>query len=230
MNHRRRAIILSPIALLGAQKHSYRLERRYVVSPKSVDIEIINGTVKVRAGNRKEIKVLAAIELTAPTPEDLELAKAEVKFDPRLEGESFRVWVETREQRRWNRYSYRHDVELEIPANSRLILRGVNGNVEVSFDAPPVSDIYVKTVNGEINLELPRPIHADFQMKTFQGNIYSAFEMTPLPDSAETSVTEQGMRRIVHRNRFAGGRMGRGGIVIKIETTNGDIRIAERKA
>ena len=60
--------------------------------------------------------------------------------------------------------------------------------------------------------------------------IDSGFEMTPLPDESETKVTEQGMKRIVSRNRFAGGRVGRGGIEIKVEGLNGDIRIVERKA
>jgi len=50
------------------------------------------------------------------------------------------------------------------------------------------------------------------------------------PDESETQVINQRMKRIVSGNRFAGGRLGRGGIEITVEGLNGDIRIVERKA
>ncbi len=231
MKIHRRAILLCPLTLLATPKHNYRFDKQFAVTPKSIDIEIANGTVKVLASSRKEIRVVADIELSAPTTEDLELAKREVRFDPHLDNDSFRIWVETpNDQRRWNRYNTRHNVEVDMPADTRLILRGVNGKIEVSYDQRPTKDIYVKNVNGEIQLEFPKPLNADFQIKTMNGHVYSGFEMTPLPDESETKVTEQGMKRIVSRNRFAGGRVGHGGIEIKVEGLNGDIRIVERKA
>ena len=226
MKIHRRAILLSPLALLAAPKYNYRFDKQYNLTPKAIDIEIPNGAVKVLASSRKDFRVMANIELSAPTAEDLELAKREVRFDPRLDNDTFRVWVESA---RSNRYNTRHDLEVEMPADTRLILRCVNGKIDVAYNQPPTKDIYVKNINGEIQLEFPKPLNADFQTKTMNGHIYSGFEMTPLPDESETKVTEQGMKRIVSRNRFAGGRTGRGGIEVKVEGLNGDIRIVERK-
>lgn len=226
----RRTLLLSPLALLGAQTHTYKFDRTYNTQPQVMDVEIVNGAIALKASTRNEIRVQADIELTSPTPEDLELAKREVRFEPRLDGTTFRVWVEVPEQRRWQRYSYRHNVQIEMPANTRLLLRGVNGKIQLTYSAPPTKNIYVKNVNGEIELELPPRLNADFQMRTMNGHIYTSYEMTALPVKSETEVTERGMKRIVSRNRFAGGRVGRGGIEVQIEGVNGDIRIVERKA
>lgn len=226
---KRRAMLLSPLALLGVQKHNYRFDRRYPVTSGVMDIDIVNGEVRVKAGGGKEIRVQAEIELTAPIVEDLELAKGEVRFEPRLEGQTFRVWVENPEQRQRQRYSCRHNVEVEMPAGMRLILRGVNGGVRVSYSTLPERDIYIKNVNGEIEVEFPKELQADFQLKTMNGSIYTGFAMTEIPGKTETEVTEHGMRRIVSRNRYSGGRVGRGGIEVRVEGLNGDIRILERK-
>ncbi len=93
--------------------------------------------------------------------------------------------------------------------------------VDRQFPAQPAIDIEV---------EAPSRLNAECQMKTMNGRTYSAYDTTPLPAAAETQVTERGMRRIVTRNRFAGGRAGSGGVEIRVEGLNGDIRIAQRKA
>lgn len=227
---KRRMMLFTPLALLGIQKHTYRFDRQYNVQPQVVDIEIPNGAISLRATTSGHIRVVANIELSSPTAEDLELAKQEVRFEPRLEGNNFRIWAETPNHHRHQRYSSKHNVEIEIPVTARLILRGVNGNVDVAYNTPPTRDIYVKNINGEIQLQFPPQLNADFQMRTFNGNIYTSFDMSALPAKSETEVTERGMKRIVSRNRFAGGRVGRGGIEIQIEGLNGDIRIVERKA
>jgi len=226
----RRTMLISPLALLGAQKHAFRFDRHFNVQPQVMDIEIVNGSIQLKASTTNQVRVVADIELTSPTPEKLELAKREVRFEPRLDGNTFRVAVESPDNRRWQRYSYRHNVEIEMPAAARLILRGINGQINISYSVPPSKDIYVKNINGEIHLEFPGQLNADFQMKTMNGHIYTSYDMTAIPNKAETEVTERGMKRIVSRNRFAGGRVGRGGIVVQIEGTNGDIRILERKA
>lgn len=226
---KRRMMLFTPLALLGIQKHTYRFDRQYNIQPQVVDIEIPNGAISLRATTSNHIRVAASIELSSPTVEDLELAKQEVRFEPRLEANTFRIWAESPNHRN-QRYSSRHNVEIEIPATSRLILRGVNGKVDVSYNIPPTRDIYVKNINGEIQLQLPPQLNADFQMRTFNGNIYTSFDMSALPPKTETEVTERGMKRIVSRNRFAGGRVGRGEIEIQIEGLNGDIRIVEGKA
>ena len=223
----RRSVLLTPLVALAIQKHSYRFDQRFPATP-AIDIDIVNGAITVRASARNDFRVTADIELSAPIPEDLELAKREVRFSPRPDGSTFRVAVETPEHQR-QRYNYRHNVEVEIPVGTRLILRGVNGKVQISYDLAPGKDIYVKNINGEIDLELPAPLNADFQIRTLNGRIYSAFDMAALPDASDTTVTEHGMKRILTSNRFAGGRVGSGGVEIRIEGLNGDIRIVQRK-
>ncbi|WP_031495006.1 hypothetical protein [Bryobacter aggregatus] len=224
----RRGILLTPLAALGVQTHSYRVDREFPAT-RAIDIEVPNGTIAVRATNRKSFRVAADIELSASIPEDLELAKREVRFEPRPDNDVFRVGVEKPDSR-WSHYNYRSNVQVEMPAATRLILRGVNGKVQVVYEAAPSTNIFIKNVNGEIEIQFPRPLNADFKMKTMNGHIYSAFDMSDLPIEPETQVTERGMKRIVSRNRYAGGRVGRGGIEVQIEGLNGDIRILERKA
>jgi hypothetical protein len=76
---------------------------------------------------------------------------------------------------------------------------------------PPTKDIY-------------------FQMTTRNGSIFTAFDMRNIPGKADTQVTDNGMKRIVSRNRYAGGRVGNGGVEVQLEGFNGDIRILDRKA
>lgn len=227
---KRRTLMLTPLALLGAQQHNYRYDKTFPLTPQVLDVEIPNGNIQLKLTSSSQLRVAADIQLTAPTPEDLELAKREVRFEPRLESSTFRVSVDAPEQRRWQRYNYRHNVEVEAPASTRLLLRGINGNIDLTCLAQPTKDLYVKNINGQIQLAFPAPPNADFEIKTLNGHIYSQWDMAPLADKSETKVTDNGIKRIVSRNRFAGGRLGRGGIQILIEGLNGDIRITERKA
>ena len=128
----RRAIFLTPLALLGAQQHDYRYSKSFPLAPQTLDVEIPSGNIKLLLSNSNQITVRADIQLTAPTPEDLELAKREVHFEPRLDGNTFKVWVEAPEQRRWQRYNHRHNVEIEAPASTRLLLRGINGSIDLT--------------------------------------------------------------------------------------------------
>ncbi len=221
---------MTPLALLGAQTHSLKYNRSFPAGPKVIDIEVTNGPLRLIASNTNTIQIGCEIELRAPTVEDLELAKGEVKFEPRVDGDALRIWMENPQQHRWNRYSYKQTLDVEFPASMRPLVRGVNGPIHITYKAPPQRDLYVRNVNGEIELEFATQPNADFQMKNLNGHIYSAWDMTALPVVEETQVTDKGMKRIVSRNRYSAGRIGRGGILVQIESTNGDIRIVERKA
>ncbi len=226
----RRALLpcLAAGALRAAAERS-RFEREYPATVAGLDIDLVNGDLTVRAGAGGMIRVRADIEWSADVAEDIAMAKREVRFEPRVEDNLLRVWVETAPERRWNRYQFRHQVEIECPTSLRLLARTVNGQIRIRFDAAPRMDIYVKNVNGEIDLEFASPLDADCRLRTRNGSIYSAFAFAPLPDNQPPTVTERGLRRIVSSNRYAGGRAGRGGPEIRVEGTNGDIRLRERK-
>jgi hypothetical protein len=222
----RRTLLL----LLATTKQSQQFDRKFPATAPSIDIAIPNGSITVRASNRNDIHVRADIEYSASIPEDLQLAMREVRLEPRLDGDTFRIQVETPDNRRWTHYSYRHNLQVDLPSTARLIVRAINGNVDIAYITPPTKDIYVKNTNGEIALAFPSPLHADFQMTTRNGNIFTAFDMRNIPGKADTQVTDNGMKRIVSRNRYAGGRVGNGGVAVQLEGFNGDIRILDRKA
>jgi len=102
----------------------------------------------------------------------------------------------------------------------------VNGDVKVTFRENPREDSEFESVNGDIDLYFARGLSADFRFKTFNGDIYSDFVVNSLPPRP-MKVERRGSKTIYRGDRFAGGRVGAGGIEIKTETLNGDIRIRE---
>lgn len=102
----------------------------------------------------------------------------------------------------------------------------VNGDVKVTFRENPREDSAFESVNGDIDLYFSNGLAADFRFKTFNGDVYSDFVVHALPPRP-MKVERHGSKTIYRGDRFAGGRVGAGGIEIKTETLNGDIRIRE---
>ncbi len=232
MRRREFGALLAAGAAYGAwPRETAKYSQDFGANVQNVDIEIANGEITVEFGSRADIRVEAEIAWSGATPEDLTLAKEEVKFEPRVERGSLRVWVE-RSRARWSsRYSTRHTVRVELPETMRLLARTANGAVRAEWRKKPGASVFLRTTNGEVELGFPSQPDADFRLRTSRGEVYTAFPLAPLPDEEEpVKVTENGMKRIVSRTRYAGGRAGRGGLKIEAETTNGDIRLVERKA
>lgn len=102
----------------------------------------------------------------------------------------------------------------------------VNGGVKVTFRENPGDLSSFESVNGDIDLYFARGLSADFRFKTFNGNVYSDFPMTSLPVRA-LQKTQEGAKTVFRTDRFTGGRVGSGGVEIRTENLNGDIRIRE---
>jgi hypothetical protein len=230
MKRRSFGLLMGGVAGLRAQRQEKtRFAEEYPVAPRTVDIEVGNGPVTVILGRAPGIRVEAEIEYQGATEEDVALARQEVKFAPRLEGEVFRVWVERAREHYGNRYQARHAVRVEAPAGVKILARTASGAVRLQWQAGPQADVYAKTANGDIELAFGQSPDADFRLRTRHGGVYSAFALRALPDDDEVQVTNDGMRRIVSRATYTGGRAGRGGARIQVETVNGDIRLVERK-
>ncbi len=105
--------------------------------------------------------------------------------------------------------------------------RTVNGGVKVLFRENPKQNSEFGTINGPIDLYFVHGLSADFRFKNFNGGVYSDFEMTSLPALAPTAERHDG-KFVFRTSRFTGGRVGAGGIEIKAENLNGDIRVLER--
>lgn len=102
----------------------------------------------------------------------------------------------------------------------------VNGEIKVAFRENPRADSSFESVNGDIDLHFQPDLSADFRFKTFNGDVYSDFAVTSLP-ARPMQVERRGRKTIYRGDKFAGGRVGAGGIEITTETLNGDIRIRE---
>jgi hypothetical protein len=104
----------------------------------------------------------------------------------------------------------------------------LNGGLKVLFRSNPRAASYFGSLNGKVDLFFQPNLAADLRMKTFNGNIYSDFEVTPLPAHGATAERRDG--KLVYRaDRFTGGRVGHGGPEIKLDGFNGDIRILKRQ-
>lgn len=102
----------------------------------------------------------------------------------------------------------------------------VNGGVRVTFRENPRETSSFKSINGDIDLYFARDLAADFRFKTFNGAIYSDFVVTSLPARA-MQTERKGGKTVFRSDRFTSARVGSGGIEIKAENLNGDIRIRE---
>lgn len=100
----------------------------------------------------------------------------------------------------------------------------VNGPVSIHFSKNPLRPCSFKSVNGALDAYFQPGLSADLFFKTFNGQVYSDFEVTPLPVPAGEAERKNGM--FVYRsNRQSGARAGRGGPQLTFETLNGSIRL-----
>ena len=118
-------------------------------------------------------------------------------------------------------------IEMQDVGGGKAQARTVNGGVKVIFRENPREAGDFGTINGPVELYFTRGLSADFRFKTMNGHIYTDFEMTSLPAQAATSERHDG-KFIYHSDRYTGGRVGAGGMEIKADNLNGDIRVLER--
>lgn len=103
----------------------------------------------------------------------------------------------------------------------------VNGKVNVSFASVPTAESSFKTINGAIHAAIPAGLNADVRVKTFNGEAYTDFDTTALP-AMEPSKSKDGARYVYKADRAYSFRIGAGGVPMRFETLNGEIRIARR--
>ncbi len=103
----------------------------------------------------------------------------------------------------------------------------VNGAVKVLFSRNPASDCSFKSLNGDVDLAFGQGVSADLWFKTFNGEAYTDLNLTPLPQPVSTPERRDG-KYVYRSNRFYGGRAGKGGPQIKLDTFNGNIHVTSR--
>lgn len=103
----------------------------------------------------------------------------------------------------------------------------VNGRVTITFASQPTAESDFKTVNGAIHATLPPGLNADVRVKTFNGEAYTDFDSTLMPVS-QPAGTREGGRYVYKSDRASSFRVGAGGVAMRFETLNGEIKIAKR--
>jgi hypothetical protein len=119
-------------------------------------------------------------------------------------------------------------IEMEDVGGGAARARTVNGGVKVAFRENPKENSEFGTINGPVELTFPHNLSADFRFKTFNGHIYTDFAMTTLPPQP-ARTENQGGKFIYKSDRYTGLRVGTGGLEIKADNLNGDIRVLERQ-
>jgi len=103
----------------------------------------------------------------------------------------------------------------------------VNGRVTITFASLPTAESDFKTVNGAIHATLPPGLNADVRVKTFNGEAFTDFDSTTMP-AVQPAGSRQGTRYVYKSDRAASFRIGSGGVPLRFETLNGEIKIAKR--
>ena len=119
-------------------------------------------------------------------------------------------------------------IDMQDVGGGKALARTVNGGVKVVFRENPKESSDFGTINGPVDLYFTRGLSADFRFKTMNGHVYSDFEMTSLPMKAATAERRDG-KFVFRTDRYTGGRVGGGGLEIKADNLNGDIRVLERQ-
>jgi DUF4097 and DUF4098 domain-containing protein YvlB len=106
-------------------------------------------------------------------------------------------------------------------------VRTVNGKVVATYVANPRGETSFKTINGAVDVSLRPGLAADLWMKTMNGEIYTDFDVQPLPSPA-SSPESRGAKTVWRSNRSFGVRVANGGPPLRFETLNGNIYIRSR--
>lgn len=105
------------------------------------------------------------------------------------------------------------DVAISEPAGGLpLKFTTSNGSINLTLDKWTNTGLVVRTSNSSVNVRLPEGVNAQLQASTSNGSINTEFEIT----------TSQ-----MSRNRVDG-RIGSGGPLIDLATSNGSIRVLRR--
>jgi len=115
-------------------------------------------------------------------------------------------------------------IQLERGSADRGIVETVNGPIIGRFDGIPAGELRFATVNGRIEVVYPPSLAADLRLKSGWGEIWSEFEVAPLPQPPPTRRQENG-RLVIKVGGGAAVRVGTGGPQVFFETLNGDILI-----
>lgn len=257
MNSRRRNVYLLSVAFFAAscgvagEKYTTTINRQWpAAAVRNVELDEVNGSVTIEAGNAAEITLVADVTARGVAPD--KRAENEGYFTAALDGDTLRV---RRAKHRTNisfpffkSEQVSVNYQLRVPAsvtldiqtvNGRINTKGVSGETEVSTVNGPIevetagtSALSASTVNGRVRAKF---------LESFQGarlkSVNGGIEAT-LPKSASFSCDlsqvngdfEASFPLSIHSNpgsRRVSGEVNGGRFQLKITTVNGDVEVAE---
>jgi DUF4097 and DUF4098 domain-containing protein YvlB len=197
-------ILLSAISIAyGFDEEAKETIRKTFPSASRIDVEDVNGYIRVTGYNGSDIQLVAEKTIKAESAERLEAAKREVTLDMSQSGDTLTIYVDGPfrchcednrngiHERGHRGYQVTYNFELKVPTATFLRLSTVNGgdirieNTTGDFDLSNVNDSIemkevagsgqVHTVNGKITALFSKNPAGKSSFRTVNGTIETSF-------------------------------------------------------
>jgi DUF4097 and DUF4098 domain-containing protein YvlB len=234
-------MVLATVAAVPCRAITKEFNQTYPLQPGgSFELQNVNGTVDVQGWDRDEIEV-HAVKTAKHKESDLELVSIDVDAKPESVSVTTRYpqneGVEVAVEYTVHVPHFAHVEHLGTVNGTLRVsgveavedLRTVNGNIEVyegggsvhahstngnvHLELQRVQDkngAVAETTNGSVLLAIPADTHANLEVRCLNGNFFSE-----LPVALEST----------QRPRETHGKLGKGGVPIRLHTVNGGIRV-----
>ena len=105
----------------------------------------------------------------------------------------------------------------------------VNGDVTVTYLINPAEESSYYTINGNINITYQPGLSADLQFKSMHGDFFTNFPQAELLPASVSKVKERNGEGTVYKlSTKTAVRFGKGGMIFKFETLNGNVYIKKQ--
>jgi DUF4097 and DUF4098 domain-containing protein YvlB len=213
------------------------------------EVSNVNGKIRVEPSEGSQVEIVAEKKGRAASEELAKQAADRVEIKETVSGSSIRVETKTPQTNGLFRGSTEVSYSVRVPAEAQVKLTTVNGGIELSrlngkIDAETTNGAIVardiggpieaSTTNGGVEVDLTQVSKGGVKLECVNGGI----KLRVPPEAAATisaSVANGGidagglkLETTESSRRSLEGRLNGGGPLIKIEGTNGGIRIAAR--
>jgi len=212
----------------------------------TVELREPNGRIRVEAGDGNEVVINATRVVKAPTEEAAKSALADIVIKDTATSDRVEVDSTSSSHGISFRLQRRVDYDVKMPRTGQLTIKTTNGEVKVTAIAGFVKveatngDVEltgiekgadVDATNGRIQVDLAAVGDAGVRCKTTNGQI-----VLTLPTSAKATLAARVTNGVVHTEnlnvestdssyRRLDAKLGGGGPEIRLDTTNGEVRI-----
>jgi DUF4097 and DUF4098 domain-containing protein YvlB len=218
----------------------------------TLELRETNGRIRVEASDGDTVEISATRIVKGPSEESAKAALAEFKIKESASAD--RVEIDSvQEGTGWvSRISRRVDYDVKMPRNGQLTIKTTNGEIDVRSIAGFVKiesvngdieatgleqGVDVSAVNGRVQVEMAAIGERGVKCHTTNGQI-----IVTVPPTAKATITARVTNGIVHTenltiattessssHRRLDATIGGGGPEIRLDTTNGEVRIVGKR-